>query len=127
MNIDSAFPSKWLRAADLKKRDFTLQMLRVLEEEIKGDGSTQPVLYFHGAQKGLVLNKTNANTISDAYGEETDNWIGHEITLHPTRTDFKGERVDCIRIRDIQVPAPPAPVADEQPADVAADDGSIPF
>ena len=60
---------------------------------------TKPVLHFQGAQKGMVLNKTNANVITILYGDETDNWIGKQIELYPTQTDFRGEIVDCIRCR----------------------------
>lgn len=129
MNIDAAFPSKWIRAADLKGRDYTLQIVRCLEEEVAGDGSTQPVLYFNGTQKGLALNKTNANTISEALGPETDNWIGGNITLYPTKTDFQGKRVDCIRIRELagKPAVTPPPAQPETVPAAAPQDSEIPF
>ncbi len=120
MNIDVAFPSKWVRAIDLKGRDVTVTIARCLEEEVAREGSTQPVLYFHGAEKGLVLNKTNANTIADGLGPETDSWIGAQITLYPTKTDFQGKRVDCIRVRELSDVEPPEPApATAAPAAVA--------
>ncbi len=109
MNIDAAFPSKWIRAADLQRRDIVLVIARVLEEEVAGDGTTQPVVYFNGTEKGLALNKTNANTISEGLGSETDNWTGARITLYPTKTDFQGKRVDCIRVRELTTQTQPAP------------------
>ncbi len=129
MNIDTAFPSKWLRAVDLRGRDFTLTILRCLEEAVGRGGDELPVLYFHGAEKGLALNKTNANTIADSLGPETDNWIGQKITLYPTKTDFEGKRVDCIRIRDLEAVAPPAPVEPPAPVDEAlpTSEEEIPF
>ncbi len=132
MNIDAAFPSKWIRAADLQNRDIVLTIVRCSDEEVAGDGSTQPVLWFHGTQKGLALNRTNANTISEALGPETDAWYGQKITLFPTKTDFQGKRVDCIRIRDL-VPVPAAAASEPAPAVAAAEtpavteDDPIPF
>lgn len=139
MDINSAFPSKWIRASDLQGRDITLTILRCLEEEVAGDGSTQPVIYFNGTKKGLALNKTNANIIAEAFGRETDVWLGEKITLYPTKTDFKGDRVDCIRVREqppaqpaIPLPATPLPAAPlpEEPETAPAsapNDGEIPF
>ncbi len=126
MNIDTAFPSKYVRAIDLSNRDIRLTITSVNQEDIDNDGSTKPVLYFNGTAKGLVLNRTNAHTIADMLGSETDNWLGQTITLFPTKTDFGGKRVDCIRVRDLpaaQPPPPPtAPIASEGP-----DDCDIPF
>ncbi len=133
MNINLAFPSKWIRATDLQGRDITMTILRVLEEVVDRDGGdTKPVVYFGGTKKGLVLNKVNADTITEMAGEETDDWTGQIITLYPTKTDFGGTRVDCIRIRDLPpnaAPEPPEPApavaAAETPA--VTEDDPIPF
>ncbi len=88
------------------------------------DKESKPVLYFEEAQKGLVLNKTNATTIVKSYGDDTGNWTGKEVQVFPTKTEFKGETVDAIRVRVVQeaqpAAAPPAaaapisaPMADE--------------
>jgi hypothetical protein len=58
---------------------------------------TKPVAYFEGKDKGLVLNKTNSNTISAAYGDETDDWVGAEIVLYETMVEFQGQRKPGIR------------------------------
>ena len=59
MRISSAFPSKYLKAADLQDKQVTVRMSHVETETIGDDD--RPVLYFQGKEKGLVLNKTNAN------------------------------------------------------------------
>lgn len=97
MNINGAFPSDYLRASDLNGRAFTMNMARVELAKIGDD--EKPILYFQGADKGLALNKTNAGTISDLYGDETDNWFGRPIEVFPDQTDFQGKRVACIRVR----------------------------
>tara|TARA_Y100000310_G_scaffold261327_1_gene270624 strand:- start:4532 stop:4924 length:393 start_codon:yes stop_codon:yes gene_type:complete len=130
MNITTAFPSKYLRAADLQGKREPVVMDRVLVETVGSgtDVEDRPVLYFAQKDKGIVLNKTNANTISDAYGAETDTWEGKTVVLFPSRVAFSGKMVDCIRI-DIPA-APPAetPAPDPEPEQheaVSSDD--IPF
>ncbi len=70
MKINEAFPSNYLKAADLQDREVTVTMADVKMEKL-GDDS-RPVLYFRGKEKGLVLNKTNANNIASRYGDDTD-------------------------------------------------------
>jgi hypothetical protein len=113
MDIRSVFPSKYIRAADLKGQDVRVVIGQIVMEKV--DAEAQPVLYFQGKDKGLVLNKTNSGTIADMYGDETDQWIGKAIVLFPTEVEFKGELKDAIRVRFIQPPPQRnAPVA--QPA-----------
>jgi hypothetical protein len=102
MDIYSAFPSKYLKSSDLQGRQCKVIMDRIDIEEIGSD--RRPVVYFRGKEKGLVINKTNANAIADMYGSNTNGWIGKEILIFPTRVDFKGERVDAIRVQYIEPP-----------------------
>lgn len=106
MNIDEAFPSNFLKCADLQGRAVQIRMNYLKFEDV-GDGN-KPVLYFIGKEKGLVLNKTNANMISEMYGTETDNWVNQVIELYPTKADFQGKRVDAIRVRPPTVQQQPA-------------------
>lgn len=97
MNIKQAFPSKFLKAEDLRGQSITLTIDRVESTEIDDD-KTKPVVFFKGRKKGLLLNKTNAFTIAERHGDETDQWPGKQITVFPARTDFQGKRVPCIRV-----------------------------
>lgn len=99
MRVSDAFPSTHIKASDLQDRDATVTIAKVTIEEIGKDRENKPVLYFQGKEKGLVLNKTNAQTIAGLYGQETDDWVGKAITIFPTQTDFAGEQVECIRVR----------------------------
>ena len=67
-------------------------------KEGKPDQKTQITLAFEGKEKELGLNATNARTIAALLGDETNEWKGKQIKLYPTKTDFAGEMVDCIRI-----------------------------
>jgi arabinogalactan endo-1,4-beta-galactosidase len=131
MKISTAFPSNYLRCADLQDRNVRVLMDRVEMEEIGGEA--KPVLYFQDKEKGIVLNKTNSNNIAAAYGDDTDDWSGHEIILYPAMTDFQGKTVPCIRVRAptakdrvkpaLKVANAPVPQS-ENPADP---DDEIPF
>lgn len=98
MKISEAFPSKYVSAAELQGQDVTVAMSHVVMEEVD-DNEPRPVLYFQGMSKGLVLNRTNATTIADMYGDDTDGWAGRPITVFPTQTEFRGKQVACIRVR----------------------------
>ncbi len=52
----------------------------------------------------MVCNKTNANTITKLYGDDTDAWIGKPITLCAREVEFQGEMVLAIRV---SLKAPP--------------------
>ncbi len=112
MKISAAFPSPYVKARDLNGKPCPLTIRTcVLEELGQGnDKEKKPVLYFNGAQKGLVLNKTNANVIADAYGDDTANWEGKDVEIYPTEVEFKGKLVDGIRLR-VTAAAKPQPAA----------------
>lgn len=100
MQISDAFPSNYLKAADLQGRNVTVKIDRVEQEKIGTD--TKLVLYFQGKEKGMVLNKTNANNIAFIYGQETDEWQGAEVTLFEAMVDYQGKTVPAIRVRGPQ-------------------------
>ena len=115
MNIDSAFPSNYLKASDLGTNAPVVTIDRVEIEPIGRNKEMKPVLYFAGKEKGVVLNKTNSNMIASLLGSrDTDDWHGCSIRLYATTTEFGGETVECIRIkaavqRQAPAPRPPAP------------------
>lgn len=99
MDINTAFPSKWIEAADLAGKTKVLVMEDVTLEEVGDDKEQRPVVWFRNQEKGMVLNKTNAGTIVKLYGSETDEWSGKPIAIYPTETAFRGEMVPCIRVK----------------------------
>jgi hypothetical protein len=103
MTRDEVFPSKYLKAADLKGEPRIVMIESAHYETLKGlDGKeTQKiVLYFKNLPKSLPLNVTNFGAVCDATGFlDTDDWPGQQIELYPTRTSMGGQLVDCIRIR----------------------------
>jgi len=108
MNINEAFPSNFLKAADLNGAQPTVTISHIKTEEIGED--RKMVLYFVGKEKGVVLNKTNATNIAAAYGPETDDWTGQKVTLFSSWVDFQGKSVEAIRIRKADAPRQQASV-----------------
>lgn len=120
MKIGSAFPGQYLKAADLQGRRVQVVIESVEMEDIGGD--QKPVVHFKGKDRGLVLNKTNANAIWGLTGsDDTDDWTDVAVTLFPSKTDFQGKRVDCIRIDPPDKAAKPQRQPEPPPVE---DDGS---
>lgn len=104
MKINEAFPTKYLSAeADIPDGGDLIVTISDCQMEQLGQGDkidTKPVLYFSDHDKGLALNKTNANTIAGVLGsQDTDDWIGQKIALFAQEVDFKGQQVLAIRVR----------------------------
>ena len=112
MKRDDVFPSKYLKATDLKGKTCVATIESAPYETLKGlDGkeTKKIVLYFKNAEKALPLNTTNFDAVCDATGRpDTDDWPGQRIELYPTKTSMGGQLVDCIRIRPPSAPRPAA-------------------
>lgn len=130
-NINDAFPSNYLKASDLKGSQPLVTIDRVEFEPVGRTKEMKPVLYFVGKEKGIVLNKTNANNIANLSGTpETDQWHGVRIRLYSTHVEFQGETVEAIRVKAAppngatpHAVQPPPPT----PAPVPLTDDDIPF
>lgn len=116
MNINEAFPSNYLKADVDVPYDGNL-VLTIADCQLAeiGDDS-KPVLAFEEVDKGLVLNKTNANAIVEQYGAETDAWVGKKISLYAKEVEFQGKTVLGIRVR-LRLPKAGEEMPTEAPAD----------
>jgi hypothetical protein len=136
-NINEAFPSKYLKASDLKNQQPIVIIGEVKFEAVGQNREMKAILYFQGKDKGLVLNKTNANKITEVVGSAlTEDWRGHQIRLYPSVTTFGGEEVECIRIKPVaaqamkmtrQPPPPPPPAEYDDTHNAPLTDDDIPF
>jgi len=113
MNVHDIYGSKYLTAHDLGGKSFTLTIKAVTLEEMRTHDNKlvkKMVIWFAGANKGLVANRTNAMIVAGLYGPETNAWQGKRITIYPTQVRAFGSMQDAIRVRE-EVPATPKPVA----------------
>src|ERR1700686_1311198 len=99
MKVSAMFPSNYFKAGDLDGKPMQVQIERVEIEEVGQKKEQCPVVYFVGHEKGLCLNKTNANVIGAAFGDDSDDWQGADIVLYPTTTTYQGSVGDAIRVR----------------------------
>jgi hypothetical protein len=99
--ISDLFPSKYLKAADAEN-DLVLTIAKISKEKLKnndGEEEIKPVIYFSEHEKGVVLNKTNANILTDLFGETIEEWTGHKVTLCAVDVDAFGKIQKALRFR----------------------------
>ena len=79
----SGSESKYLKAADLhgKKIKVTIEAVGLVEFENDDGKDTKPCLSLHGKDKKVVCNATSVMALGDAYGFDSDDWVGKEIGL----------------------------------------------
>jgi hypothetical protein len=124
--LSEMFPSKYLKPTDIEDEDAALTIKSIKAEEVGQERDNKYVLYFKEIDKGLVMNKTNTQTIAKVLkSDDTDEWIGKQITLYATEVEFKGESILGIRVR-LKAPktSKPAAVAEVKSED---DDDESPF
>lgn len=107
VNINSAFPSKYLSANDIGDEPALATMTGISTVTMQ-DGEHKMALHFAGYDRPLVLNKTNAKNIAAFAGPETDDWVGRQVVLMTALVDFQGQSVEAIRVRAPKNKAPQA-------------------
>jgi hypothetical protein len=103
-DFDSLYGSKYLSAADLRgeQKRVTIDDVTIADFRQK-DGSSRKkvVLTFGGEFKPMVVNKTNAAKLAQAFGKKWTGWVGNAVELYTELTPV-GEG---IRIRVLRKPA----------------------
>lgn len=97
MDASEFFPGKYMKADDYDDHPI-VTIRRVIKEEVGTEREIRPILFYEGEEKGIVLNKTNTNTIRRLYGDETDDWIGMTVQIGTEMVSFNGETKPAIRI-----------------------------
>lgn len=126
MDVSSFLGGNFLTQLDLPPDPQTCTIRGASQQQVGTDVKICLQLAEHA--KPLGLNKTNLRTIAQAYGTDSNAWIGRQVELYRDRTQFQGALVPCIRLR---IPAPPQaappamppavpPAAPVQPQPVAA-------
>ena len=114
--FNELYPSRYLKPGDIGDDDQVLTIDKVLVEEMGfvDRNETKPVLYFRNLDKVLVLNRTNANTIANLYGDQLSNWTGKQVSLFVAEVSFQGKVMPGIRIRSrIPTSSPEIPASSE--------------
>ena len=86
--------------------DLVLTISDVEQNELKKERGTEPKLTIHFAEdyKPLIMNATNCDRITKAYGSpKVEDWVGKRIALTTEKVPAFGSVKDAVRIR----PYPP--------------------
>lgn len=95
-DFSAAFGGKYLNASHVTM-PFVGTVESVELEDVDGNGKSKPVLRFEGRDRGVVLNSTRYDMVSQLAGSrDTDNWIGIKIRVARGKTRFGGKAVDCV-------------------------------
>ena len=102
MKANDVFPSKYLKAEELEE-DLTVTIKAVELETLKnretGRDEEKPAIHFREDVKALLCNKTNWTLIAKQHGDESDDWIGKQITLTVMDVEAFGDIVSAIRVK----------------------------
>jgi hypothetical protein len=123
-NFDDIYGSKFLGAADLNGQRKRVKIADTEVDDLREkDGSTKRkyIVWFETEDKALVLNKTNALRLAQAFGKNREDWNGAVIELYSEMTSLGKEG---IRLRPVRKPpqqekpqTPPPPPEDPPPFD----------
>lgn len=122
----------------LKKEDFDEDRVMTIKgvklEDMPGDSGQQKwVLYFREEPKGLAMSVTTIRVLEQAYGSDSDHWIGNRVMVYvDPNVTFGGKVVGGLRLRTPKVKkvaAPPPPDEFGTTGTTGADDfdDDIPF
>jgi hypothetical protein len=100
MKVSDVLPrGNYLNANVVKEQRLTGKPLTIQLVDLETlRGTPKLVVCFKETDKRLVLNRTNLDTLVEAFGDDTDKWIGKKIQLAITKVMYAGKRVDSISV-----------------------------
>ena len=126
--VSEMIQSKFLRKEDFDE-DRILTIKGVKLEDMPGDqGDQKWVLYFREEPKGMALNVTTIRVLEQAFGDDSDKWIGNRVKVYvDPNVSFGGKIVGGLRLRAPKA-GPKAPSPQPEPATTADEfSDDIPF
>lgn len=101
--------SRFLKKESFTPKGFSVTINTLERMNVAPDDSPKEmkwVIFFDEFEKGMVLNPTNATTLSEIFGSEnTDDWIGQSVTAYVDPSIMMGtKRVGGIRFRGKESP-----------------------
>jgi hypothetical protein len=138
MKVSDAYPSKYMKAGEDVDEDgqriLTIDDVRIEKVGQGAEAKDKLIVSFSESDKELVLNVTNATTVSKLYGDETDDWIGKRVILYCTYVQYGKDMVLGLRVRPKVPPpskvaakaVPKAPVAPVTEGEIDPDDPNSP-
>lgn len=103
LDVDVAllYPSKYLKAEDLKGQKVTVTVSGVSQDNLQMPGGRKKqavVISMKGKEKQFVANTTNGWALALLLGRRTKDWVGKRIQLAPDVDKLRGKQVPCVRV-----------------------------
>jgi hypothetical protein len=123
--VSEMIVSKFLRKEDFDE-DRVMTIKGVKLEDMPGDNADQKwVLYFREEAKGMALNVTTIRVLEQAYGDDSDHWVGNKVMVYvDPNVSFGGKIVGGLRLRTPKKAKPAPPPAESEHPEF---DDDIPF
>ena len=91
-------PTKYMNASTFSgEKVFTIAEVQL--EKLRD--KDKYVLYFNEDTIGLPLNITNLKALINAYGNDTDNWVGKKVRLKTATIIFNAQQKNTIIIEPL--------------------------
>ena len=127
MKVSEMIQSKWLKKEDIEE-DTVCTILGLRQDNLGKDDQPE-MRWVVGLRtqagvnlKPMVLNVTSIRVLESAFGNESDDWKGKQVTVYvDPNVSFQGRVVGGLRLRPIKAKKP---IATEPPE---FDDDKIPF
>ena len=126
MNVFKVVPPTYLNAAGLGDQEIRDTIGRVSAVEFDR-GERKVVVNLANDGRGVILNRTNLETIVTAYGPETDDWVGKPVIVRAEPTTFQGRKMQGVRVHIPPAAGPDRPVAKNPFNSTTHDDHEPPF
>ena len=95
-----AYPSKYLKADDFPE-PVNATVSHVMHDKMQ-DGTSKPVVFLEGYEKGVVCNATNAEVLySLARTDDDEDWPGLTVEVYTAMATFAGKTGPAIRFRPV--------------------------
>jgi hypothetical protein len=102
LSFDQLYPGTYLKAGEFEGRAVTLTIKTISREMLSnGSGGEEPAVTvaFSETEKQFVMNKTNAVSLRAMWGDDSGEWIGKRVTLHPVKDESGlSDSGLCIRV-----------------------------
>ena len=101
-DFELLYPSRYVKAVDLKGAAVTKTISAVYLEEMEGvDGQkkVKVIVHFSDSQKMWVVPRTCGEALRVMFGNKPKKWVGKRVTLFSKKVDSFGEEVDAIRVK----------------------------
>jgi len=103
MSFDQLYPGTYIKAGEFDGKAVTLTITSIKREMLSnGAGGEEGavIVAFAETEKLFVMNKTNAVSLRAMWGDDSGEWIGHKLTLHPVKDESGlSESGQCIRVK----------------------------